>query len=190
MKNEFDDFEQRLSDALQSDEMPSPEFTSRVMAQVRETPQEKKSTSMPKVKIWQVAACAAVVLLAVPVFRLTTMRCGSAAPAAAADCAAEECAPAEAPAEGGAVYGFSAAETQSAQNDKMEVNSAANVQQTVVTVSDPGLVKAAGAWLEEMGYADDGGYVLSAEEAVELNRAVPGLDLPVCTVQLILEGGQ
>lgn len=190
MKNEFDAFEQRLSDALQGDEMPSPEFVSRVMAQVRETPQEKSTRPTPKFKVWQVAACAAVVLLAVPVIRLTTMRCGSAAPAAAADCAAEECAPAEAPADGGMAYSFSTAENGTMQEDQMKVEPEANEQQSMVTVSDPVLVRETKAWLGEMGYADDGGYVLSAEEAVELNRAVPGLDLPVCTVQLILEDGQ
>ena len=190
MKNEFDAFEQRLSHALQGDEMPQTDFVNKVMAQVRETPQEKKTKSVPKFKTWQIAACAAVVaVVAVPLMFATTMRAGSAAPAAAADCAA--------PAEGepaAAEESF----TMTAENgmvdygvtqDSMEAKSKANETQETVIISDPDVVKEALAWLEENGYVDDGGYLLSAEEAAELMKAVPRAELPLCTVQLVLEDG-
>lgn len=187
MKNEFDAFEQRLSHALQGDEMPQADFVNKVMAQVRETPQEKKTKSAPKFKTWQIAACAAVVaVVAVPVVFMTTMRCGSAAPAAA-DC----CAPEESPVEGSA-EAFSYSVTADAEPKAKEeaVNDSANVTQETVTISDPDVVKEALAWLEENGYVDDGGYLLSAEEAAQLMKAVPRAELPLCTVQLILEAAE
>lgn len=187
MKDEFDAFEQRLSNALQGDEMPQTDFMDKVMAQVRETPQEKKTKSVPKFKTWQIAACAAVVaVVAVPAIFMATMRAGSAAPAAA-DC----CAPEESPVEGG-VEAFSYSMTADAEPKAKEeaVNDAANVTQETVTISDPDVVEEALAWLEENGYVDDGGYLLSAEEAAELMKAVPRAELPLCTVQLILEGGE
>lgn len=187
MKDEFDAFEQRLSNALQGDEMPQTDFMDKVMAQVRETPQEKETKSVPKFKTWQIAACAAVVaVVAVPLIFATTMRAGSAAPAAA-DC----CAPEESPMEGG-VEAFSYSMTADAEPKAKEeaVNDAANVTQETVTISDPDVVEEALAWLEENGYVDDGGYLLSAEEAAELMKAVPQAELPLCTVQLILEGGE
>ena len=42
-------------------------------------------------------------------------------------------------------------------------------------------------WLSERGYVDDGGYVLAAQEVQLLNEAFPELNLPACTIQLILE---
>ena len=188
MKNEFDAFEQRLSHALQGDEMPQADFVNKVMAQVRETPQEKKTKSAPKFKTWQIAACAAVVaVVAVPLMFATTMRAGSAAPAAADCCAAEESS-----VEGGGAEAFSYSMTADAEpKTKQEaVNDSVNVMQETVTISDPAVVKEALAWLEENGYVDDGGYLLSAEEVAVLMEAVPQADLPLCTVQLILEGSK
>lgn len=187
MKSEFDAFEQRLSHALQGDEMPQADFVNKVMAQVRETPQEKKTRSAPKFKTWQIAACAAVVaVVAVPLIFATTMRAGSAAPAAA-DC----CAPEESPVEGGA-EAFSYSMTADAEPKAKEeaVNDLANVTQETVTISDPDVVKEALAWLEENGYVDDGGYLLSAEEVMQLMESVPQAELPLCTVQLILEAAE
>ena len=191
MKNEFDAFEQRLSDALQGDEMPQADFVNKVMTRVRETPQKKAKKVTPRFKTWQIAACAAVVaVVAVPVVFMTTMRVGSAAPAAAADCAA--------PAEGepaAAEESF----TMTAENgmvdygvteDSMEAKSKANVNQETVTISDPDVAEAVRAWLEENGYVDDGGYLLSAEEAAQLMENVPQAELPLCTVQLILEAAE
>ena len=188
MKNEFDAFEQRLSHALQRDEMPQADFVNKVMAQVRETPQEKKTRFAPKFKTWQIAACAAVVaVVAVPLIFATNMRAGSAAPAAA-DC----CAPEESPVESGGAEAFSYSMTADAEpKEKQEsVNDSANVMQETVTIADPAVAKEVLAWLDENGYVDDGGYLLSAEEAAELMKAVPQAGLPLCTVQLILEGGQ
>ena len=188
MKDEFDAFEQRLSNALQGDEMPQTDFMDKVMAQIRETPQESAKKPTSKFKPWQIAACAAVVaVVAVPAIFMATMRAGSAAPAAAADC----CAPEESPMEGG-VEAFSYSMTADAEPKAKEgaVNDAANVTQETVTISDPDVVEEALAWLEENGYVDDGGYLLSAEEAAELMKAVPRAELPLCTVQLILEGGE
>ena len=194
MKNEFDAFERRLSDALQGDEMPRADFVDRVMTQVRETPQEDVSRKpAPKFRAWRLAACAAAVaVVAVPLLFAVTMRAGSAAPEAA-DC----CAPAEAPTEGGAEtfsYSMTGEETEPAdmkqKAEEDSVNAAANVMQETVTVSDPAVAKEVLAWLTENGYVDDGGYLLSAEEAAALMDAVPQAELPLCTVQLIVEAGE
>ena len=199
MMETFDPFEEKLQKSLQSDEMPSPDFSARVMAQVRQTPQEAavSQKAMPKIKIWQSAACAALVIVAFPVLRLTTMRAGSAAPrmAAAADCAAtEECAaPAEcepkckeAPAAeaGGSVNGAVIDIFPTAQYD---MSQSLNGEQTTVTVYDTALAQELRQWLSERGYVDDGGYVLSSEEVQALKEAFPEMQLPDGTVQLILE---
>ena len=193
MAETFDAFEEKLHDALTGEEMPGEEFAQRVMAQVRLMPQEQsapRDRKMPKMKLWQIAACAAVVVLAIPVIRLTTMRAGSAAPAAAADCAAtEEGYMEEEPAaEEDMTDGLANGEQK--MKSGVSVNDTANMEQETVVLSDPALIEQVLAWLEEMGYANDGGYLLSAQEVAALNEAVPDLALPLCTVQLILEAAE
>ncbi len=68
---EFDTFDAALSQLLQGEEMPSVDFTSRVMAQVAQTPQEKKTSRKVRPRyIATIAACAAVVVLCAPFFRM------------------------------------------------------------------------------------------------------------------------
>ena len=195
MNNEFDAFEQRIHDALQGDEMPGADFSRRVMAQVRETSQHKASRSMPRFKVWQIAACIAVVVLAVPAIWLSTMRCGSAGPKTTME-AAEDCAPEEAPAAAEesfsltAVNGAMDCEPAEGAMEEPKAKAQDNVNQETVVISDPDVAAEVLAWLEENGYVDDGGYLLSAEEAEALMKSVPQAQLPLCTVQLILEGGQ
>lgn len=68
---EFDTFDLALSELLQGDEMPAPDFASRVMARVAETPQEKKTSRRVRPRyIATIAACAAVVVLCAPFLRM------------------------------------------------------------------------------------------------------------------------
>lgn len=93
MKNnerESDVFDELLRDALASDAAPSEDFTSRLMEQVRRTPQEKPLKKQPLIKILAALAACAVIAVAVP---LVTGGMGSSAnQASSADCAAPEAA--------------------------------------------------------------------------------------------------
>ena len=198
---QFDAFEQKLTDSLQSDEMPSADFTARVMAQVAKTPQVRAGSSK---RTWKIvltaAACLAVVCVAVPVVFFGAMRAGSAAPQAS-DCAA----PAEAPAamepseaeaaceenaaEGGVVNSFSvtadnAAEEEAAGAVKNKDESAAEE----VSVSDAALCQKAREILSGMGLESDSGYyALTAEQGLALHGAMPELKLPAGAFILVLE---
>ncbi len=118
---EFDAFDTALSDILAGEEMPSVDFTSRVMAQVRETPQEKKTVRrVRRGTIAAIAACAAVVVLCAPFLRMfggmgAMKAADSAAPAETAMdySAADGAAPADDAAPGSA-YGYSAEENNAA----------------------------------------------------------------------------
>ncbi len=191
---QFDAFEQRLTDSLHSDEMPSADFTARVMAQVAKTPQVKAA---PSQRTWKIAltaaACLVVVCVAIPVVFFGTMRAGSAAPETAFDCAAPaamEPACEENAAEGGVVNSFSvtadnAAEEETAGAVKNKDESAAEE----VSVSDAALCRQAREVLSEMGLESDSGYyALTAEQGLALHEALPELKLPVGAFVLILEG--
>ncbi len=92
MKNQaldFEPFDLALSELLQGEEMPAPDFASRVMAQVSQTPQEQKMTSR-KVRpryIATIAACAAVVVLCAPFLRMVFSGMGAMPAQKAADAA-------------------------------------------------------------------------------------------------------
>ena len=199
----FDSFEEKLHRSLQGDGTPSPDFAERVMAQIRRTPQEKaipgkrvSASKTPKIKVWQIAACIALLVLAFPVVRLTAMRAGSAAPKMAGMEAAEGAAPGdcESPSEPAAAaysYQYNSSYTEVKENtdagEDSGLASQADQIQATLTVSDETLAEALRQWLDKHGYVDDGGYVLSAAEVQKLDKVFPELDLPVCTVQLILE---
>ena len=90
MKNnerENDVFDELLRDALASDAAPSEDFTSRLMEQVRRTPQEKPLRKQPVIKLLAAVAACAVIAVAIP---LVTGGMGSSAAdqAASADSAA------------------------------------------------------------------------------------------------------
>lgn len=93
MKNnerENDVFDELLRDALASDAAPSEDFTSRLMEQVRRTPQEKPLRKQPVIKLLAAVAACAVIAVAIP---LVTGGMGSSAnQASSADCAAPEAA--------------------------------------------------------------------------------------------------
>ena len=196
---QYDAFEQKLTDALQSDEQPSADFTARVMAQVTQTPQLQAGSSK---RTWKIvltaAACLAVAAVALPVLFFGTMRAGSAAPAAS-DCGA---APAEA-------EGFEAeAQEDDAANDFAFMTEAPTVGASAengeikqlseadsvedfeeVSVSDTTLCQRAREILSEIGLESDSGYyVLTAEQGTALHDAMPELKLPKGAFALILEG--
>lgn len=94
MKNnerENDVFDELLRDALASDAAPSEDFTSRLMEQVRRTPQEKPLRKQPVIKLLAAVAACAVIAVAIP---LVTGGMGSSAAdqAASADSAEPEAA--------------------------------------------------------------------------------------------------
>ena len=195
---QYDAFEQKLTNALQSDEQPSADFTARVMAQVAQTPQIKTGFSR---RTWKIvltaAACLAVAAVAVPVLFFGTMRAGSAAPAAS-DCAA----PAEAEGfameaqEDGAANDFAfmtEAPTVGASAENGEIkqkNDADSVEDyEEVSVSDTALCQRAREILSEIGLESVSGYyVLTAEQGAALQDAMPELKLPEGAFALILEG--
>ena len=195
---QFDAFEQKLTDSLHSDEMPSADFTARVMAQVTQTPQLQAGSSK---RTWKIvltaAACLAVAAVAVPVLFFGTMRAGSAAPAAS-DCAA----PAEAEGfemeaqEDDATNDFAfmtEAPTvgASAENGEIKQKSEADSVEDFeeVSVSDTALCQRAREILSEIGLESDSGYyVLTAEQGAALHDAIPELKLPEGAFALILEG--
>ena len=187
-------FEEKFRESLRSDEMPSADFTTRVMAQVAKTPQVKAGSSK---RTWKVvltaAACFAVVAVAVPVVFFGTMRAGSAAPEAASDCAAPAAAePAceENAAEGGVVNSFSVTADNAAEEEAAgAVKDKAELAAEEVTVSDTALCRQAREILSEMGLESDSGtYVLTAEQTAALQEAMPELKLPAGDFILVLEG--
>jgi len=190
---QYDAFEQRLSDALHTGEMPSEGFTARVMAQVAQTPQVKAGSSRQTRKILlTAAACLAVAAIAVPVVFFGTMRAGSAAPESA-DCAApaaaENCEEEE-------VQEFTmmaeeskeTANSNDAETDQTGVESGADPTEEVA-VSNTELCAEARKILSGMGLESDSGYYsLSAQQVEALHEAMPELELPAGPFVLILEG--
>ena len=194
---QYDAFDEKFNQALRSDEMPSADFTRRVMAQVAQTPQDKSVSSK---RTWKIvltaAACLAVVCVAIPMVFFGNMRAGSAAPesadcaapAAAEDCAEEEVANTflmkaeEAPAESAdAAYG--------AATNESDVDSSASPQETEVMLSDTVLCQQARELAEELGAeGSDGRYYFTAEQAEVLRQAIPALKLPDGGFVLVLEG--
>lgn len=214
---EFDGFDAFVRQALASDEMPSPDFMERVMAQVAVTPRERvRRRAFPYAKV-AAAAAACLVLAYVGTIPLRT-RMGSAAPknqaysTATTDSAAMEAAPEaeEMPDEtaGSAedYYGFSADSKlenslteEAARNDALvsasqkaaAVGYRVEVSQredgvTVCRLTTPAGCAAAELWLAEQGFADDGGFVLHADDVAAMNAALPGLSLPEGDCVLIL----
>ena len=190
---QYDAFEQKLTGALRSGEMPSADFTARVMAQVAKTPQVKAD---PSKRTWKIvltaAACLAVVVIAVPVLFFGTMRAGSAAPRAASDCeapAAMEPACEEDAAESGVVNSFSVTADSAAQeNAAGAVKNKDESAEEEVSVSDAALCQKAREVLSEMGLeSDSGSYVLTAKQGSALLEAMPELKLPEGDFVLILE---
>ena len=193
---QYDAFEEEFATALHTEEMPSADFSARVMAQVAKTPQVKAGSSK---RTWKIgltaAACLAVVVIAVPVLFFGTMRAGSAAPesadcaapAEAEDCAEEETcyeftAPAEAPTES-AIAANGAAKVDS------DVDSGASPKEEEVVVSNTELCAKAREIAEEMGAEGDGSrYYLTQQQSAVLHEALPELKLPVGGFVLILEG--
>ena len=196
---QFDAFEEEFTRALQSDEMPSVDFTERVMAQVAKTPQVKAN---PPKRVWKIvlsaAACLAIVAVAVPMVFFGAMRAGSAAPETdcAAPAAAEDCA--EDCAEEETCYDFAApteAPTGSiitangAAKEKSDVDSSASPEEEEVSVSNPALCARAREMAEEIGAESDGSrYYLTEQQAAALHQAMPELKLPAGGFVLVLEG--
>ena len=190
----FDRFDDLLAQSLHGDEQPSPDFTARVMAQVRATPQRKRRSPYLKIAAG-LAACAAIVILAVPLLSPK----GSMAPAA--DCAAPEetnCETAVCDDAGDTtVYeeeSESVPELSQApekRKDSTPAEPPANMMMTapprepdsdtaVFCPDDKALCDDAAVWLKEQGIEpeDDGLYHLTADTAADLAEALPELELP------------
>lgn len=69
MKQPFDPMDTLLREALDSDAVPSADFTERVMARVSDTSQEKPVRPAYRKWLAAAAACAAVLVVAVPLLR-------------------------------------------------------------------------------------------------------------------------
>ena len=193
---QYDGFEEKFAEALHTEEMPSADFTARVMAQVAKTPQVKAGFSR---RTWKIvltaAACFAVAAIAVPMVFFGTMRAGSAAPAAsdcAAPAAAEDCAeeeianvftaPADSPT-GSIVSANGEAKSQS------DVDSGASPQEEEISLSNAELCTKAREIAEEIGAEGDGSrYYLTQQQAALLHEAMPELELPTGGFVLVLEG--
>ena len=193
---QYDAFEEEFATALHTKEMPSADFSARVMAQVAKTPQVKAGSSR---RTWKIvltaAACFAVAAIAVPMVFFGTMRAGSAAPAAsdcAAPAAAEDCAeeeianvftaPTEMPTE-------SIVSANGEAKNQSDVDSGASPKEEEVTVSSTELCAKAREIAEEIGAEGDGSrYYLTEQQAALLHEAMPELKLPIGGFVLVLEG--
>lgn len=207
MKNnerENDVFDELLRDALASDAAPSEDFTSRLMEQVRRTPQEKPLRKQPVIKLLAAVAACAVIAVAIP---LVTGGMGSSAAdqAASADSAAPEASMgadadgAPRSQEGGSIYltdepadekGMSDESQDNSENWKQMTGSAETVNALTLTGQDARDAKAAldavdiqPAKTETDRYI----YVLTEQQAQELGRTVDALYGVEGSLTLILE---
>ena len=207
MKNnerENDVFDELLRDALASDAAPSEDFTSRLMEQVRRTPQEKPLRKQPVIKLLAAVAACAVIAVAIP---LVTGGMGSSAAdqAASADSAAPEASMgadadgAPRSQEGGSIYltdepadenGMSDESQDNSENWKQMTGSAETVNALTLTGQDAKDAKAAldavdiqPAKTETDRYI----YVLTEQQAQELGRTVDALYGVEGSLTLILE---
>lgn len=207
MKNnerENDVFDELLRDALASDAAPSEDFTSRLMEQVRRTPQEKPLRKQPVIKLLAAVAACAVIAVAIP---LVTGGMGSSAAdqAASADSAAPEASMgadadgAPRSQEGGSIYltdepadenGMSDKSQDNSENWKQMTGSAETVNALTLTGQDARDAKAAldavdiqPAKTETDRYI----YVLTEQQAQELGRTVDALYGVEGSLTLILE---
>ena len=207
MKNnerENDVFDELLRDALASDAAPSEDFTSRLMEQVRRTPQEKPLRKQPVIKLLAAVAACAVIAVAIP---LVTGGMGSSAAdqAASADSAAPEASMgadadgAPRSQEGGSIYltdepadenGMSDESQDNSENWKQMTGSAETVQALTLVGQDAKDAKAAldavdiqPAKTETDRYI----YVLTEQQAQELGRTVDALYGVEGSLTLILE---
>lgn len=207
MKNnerENDVFDELLRDALASDAAPSEDFTSRLMEQVRRTPQEKPLRKQPVIKLLAAVAACAVIAVAIP---LVTGGMGSSAAdqAASADSAAPEASMgadadgAPRSQEGGSIYltdepadenGMSDESQDNSENWKQMTGSAKTVQALTLVGQDAKDAKAAldavdiqPAKTETDRYI----YVLTEQQAQELGRTVDALYGVEGSLTLILE---
>lgn len=207
MKNnerENDVFDELLRDALASDAAPSEDFTSRLMEQVRRTPQEKPLRKQPVIKLLAAVAACAVIAVAIP---LVTGGMGSSAAdqAASADSAAPEASMgadadgAPRSQEGGSIYltdepadenGMSDESQDNSENWKQKTGSAETVNALTLTGQDARDAKAAldavdiqPAKTETDRYI----YVLTEQQAQELGRTVDALYGVEGSLTLILE---
>lgn len=207
MKNnerENDVFDELLRDALASDAAPSEDFTSRLMEQVRRTPQEKPLRKQPVIKLLAAVAAYAVIAVAIP---LVTGGMGSSAAdqAASADSAAPEASMgadadgAPRSQEGGSIYltdepadenGMSDESQDNSENWKQMTGSAETVNALTLTGQDARDAKAAldavdiqPAKTETDRYI----YVLTEQQAQELGRTVDALYGVEGSLTLILE---
>lgn len=207
MKNnerENDVFDELLRDALASDAAPSEDFTSRLMEQVRRTPQEKPLRKQPVIKLLAAVAACAVIAVAIP---LVTGGMGSSAAdqAASADSAAPEASMgadadgAPRSQEGGSIYltdepadenGMSDESQDNSENWKQMTGSAETVQALTLVGQDAMDAKTA---LDEMDIQpaktenDRYTYVLTEQQAQELGRTVDALYGVEGSLTLILE---
>lgn len=191
----FDRFDDLLAQSLQGDEQPSPDFTARVMAEVRTTSQRKRRSPYLKA-VAGLAACAAIVILAIPLLSPK----GSMAPAAA-DCAASEEADCEAiicddagedsvaEAESEPAHGTPqvSEEAKDTAQEELRTNMTLSASQkndcdsiAVLCPDEKSLCDEAAVWLTECGIEpqEDGLYHLSTETAAALAEAIPELNLP------------
>ena len=200
-----------IHEALQGDEKPSADFTEKVMEQIAHTPQKQ---AVPRKKIIvSAAACAAVLVVALPILRLSALRMGkSAAADCDAACVTDECvaedsaaaaeSPAGAPAaptvdESLTVFNSTADGGVSYDSEMGKQKAAGEAQKSLkathraaITI-DPELCGNVRAWLEENGFPPAAEeqqieFDLTSEQTAALQQAFPDLVLPddACTVFL------
>lgn len=198
-----------IREALQSEEAPDAHFTEKVMEQVARTPQKR---AVPRKKvIVSLAACAAVLVVALPILRLSTLRMGkSAADCEAAvcltdGCVAEDSAAAEdapaAPAGDDSLTMFNSAADGGVSYDSEEDRSKVinEMQKSLkatgraMVMIDPALCAEVRTWLEENGFPpvkeeQQIEFDLTAEQAAALRAAFPDLSLPDGACTVCLEG--
>lgn len=205
MKNnerENDVFDELLRDALASDAAPSEDFTSRLMEQVRRTPQEKPLRKQPVIKLLAAVAACAVIAVAIP---LVTGGMGSSAAdqAASADSAAPEASMgadadgAPRSQEGGSIYltdepadenGMSDESQDNSENWKQMTGSAETVNALTLTGQDARDAKAALDAVDiQPAKTETDRYIYVLTEQQELGRTVDALYGVEGSLTLILE---
>lgn len=218
MKHDEMNYDEKLdaiiAQALQGDERPSADFSRKVMEAVSQTRQERPASRR---KIWtSLAACAAVLLVALPIVRLSTLRMGAAK--SANECVSPECI------SGGELNDTAGADEYDAEN--YDAEDGGERQQFTLTSGDakkspdtentspppqgqdagdsklqsvPPVVlrdkdrcAAVRSWLEENGIEptaeDPAAYVLTADQAAAMQAALPQWDLPTGACTIYLEG--
>lgn len=183
-----------IREALQGDETPSESFTKKIMDQVAHTPQKR---AVPRKKIFvSIAACAAALVVALPILRLITTPMGSASDCAEAESAmdstAEEDQRFTITADSAAGEDFAApAEAENGAIKEFDGDQKLKSAAPVVVLTDSDLCADLRTWFLENGFPaktdeEQIEFALTAEQITALKQAFPAVVLPggACTIRL------